>query len=71
MSKYNKLWEYIVDNKKMELTFKEIENVLGFQIDHSFLTFKKELNDYGYRVKRINMKDEKILLERIDVNEAN
>ena len=54
MSKYEPLWKYLKDNKKEEykLTYEEIENILGFPIDHSFLTYKKELNDYGYVVKK-------------------
>lgn len=43
MSKYEPLWDYIKDNNKdsYKLTYKEIENILGFPIDHSFLTYKK------------------------------
>jgi len=45
MSKYEPLWEAI--GKRMEdsftLTYAEIEQILGFPIDHSFLNFKKEL----------------------------
>ena len=45
MSKYRPLWEYIskYDKDKMILTYEEIDDILGFGIDHSFLTFKKEL----------------------------
>ena len=48
MSKYEPLWSHIKDNKKEEykLTYDEINNILGFEIDHSFLTYKK-------RAKRI------------------
>ena len=40
MSKYEPLWIWIKENKKISFTlsFKEIEDVLGFPIDHSFLT---------------------------------
>lgn len=50
MSKYNPLWEYIKEKQKdnFELTYEEIYNILGFEIDHSFLTYKKELLEYGY-----------------------
>ena len=45
MSKYEPLWKYIKDNKKenYKLTYEEIKNILRFEIDHSFLTYKKEL----------------------------
>ena len=44
MSKYDPLWNFIKDNKKEDfsLTFDEIEQILNFPIDHSFLTYKKE-----------------------------
>ena len=50
MSKYEPLWKYIKENNKEEylLSYEEIENILGFAIDHSFLTYKKELLKYGY-----------------------
>ena len=45
MSKYEPLWDYIKENAKEDykLTYEEIRDVLGFEIDHSFLTYKKEL----------------------------
>lgn len=50
MSKHKELWEYIKNGKEnnLTLTFFDIENILGFSIDHSFLKYKKELLDYGY-----------------------
>lgn len=67
MSKYNKLWEYIKENNKdrYELSYKEIKDILGFDIDHSFLTYKKELNNYGYEVSKISMKEKKIIFSKI------
>lgn len=43
--KYSKLWEYIVSSSKKDIVlgFREIENILGFKIDHSFLKVKKNL----------------------------
>ncbi len=54
MSKYVALWEYIQNSEKPELTltFDEIEKIAGVPIDHSFLKYKKELNGYGYEVKK-------------------
>lgn len=59
MSKYEPLWNYIKDNKKdsYKLTYEEFESILGFPIDHSFLTYKKELISYGYEVVKVSMKE--------------
>lgn len=62
MSKYDPLWVYL-ENKGEEdykLTFCEIEKILGFKIDHSFLTYKKESLNYGYSVGKISMKDKTV-----------
>lgn len=63
MSKYNSLWEYIKENDTERLTFSEIQTILGFPIDHSFLNYKKELEEYGYKVKKISMKEQVILFQ--------
>lgn len=67
MSKYNPLWEYIRDNGNddYKLSFDEIKNILGFEIDHSFLTYKKELKNYGYEVTKISMKDKFVTIKKI------
>ena len=65
MSKYKKLWEYIKDNNKEEVTYEEIKGVLGFDIDHSFLTYKKELIEYGYEVTKISMKNKIIFIKKL------
>ena len=66
MSKYNKLWQYISANKKDKyiLSYDEIESILGFSIDHSFLTYKKELINYGYEVSKISIKNKQVIIER-------
>ena len=63
MSKYEPLWNYIKVNKKdsYKLTYGEIEAILGFSIDHSFLTYKNELEKYGYVVSKISLKERNIL----------
>ena len=67
MSKYEPLWNYLKENKKesYKITYEEIKNVLGFEIDHSFLSYKKELKDYGYEVGKISMNELKAGLEKI------
>jgi len=42
----------------------EIEQILGFPIDHAFLTFKKELPAYGYEVGKISMKAQTVAFKR-------
>lgn len=66
MSKYESLWHYVQDwgQDALTLTFEEIANIAGVPIDHSFLRYKKELEDYGYRVKKIYMKEQKVTFER-------
>ena len=68
MSKYEPLWMYIKDNKKEEykLTYEEIRNILGFDIDHSFLKYKKELLEYGYEITKISIKEKYVLIHKIE-----
>lgn len=68
MSKYEPLWEYLRKNNRDNyiLSYEEIRDILGFEIDHSFLTYKKELKDYGHEVGKISMKKRKILFYRMD-----
>ncbi len=63
MSKYEPLWKYLNENNKdnYKLSYREIKNILGFDIDHSFLTYKKELKEYGYEVSKISMKEKTII----------
>lgn len=66
MSKYQPLWEHIqtIDAEKLSLSYEELQSILGFPIDHSFLNYKKELPDYGWNVKKISMKEETVHFER-------
>lgn len=68
MSKYEKLWEYIKNKNQnnLKLTFEEIKNILGFEIDHSFLNYKKELVEFGYEVKRVSMKEKFVEMVKIE-----
>ena len=62
MSKYNSLWEYIgkCGEREITLTYDDIEKICGVPIDHSFLTYKKELSGYGNAVKKISMKNKTV-----------
>lgn len=67
MSKYEPLWLYLNKNNqdRYNLSYEEIKNILGFKLDHSFLTFKKELLEYGYEVKKISLKEKYVIIEKI------
>lgn len=67
MSKYDSLWKYLKENNKenYKLSYEEIKNILGFNIDHSFLTYKKELKEYGYEVSKISIKEKMIDFKKI------
>jgi len=67
MSKYEKLWNYLKMNEKdsYQLSYDEIEDILGFFIDHSFLTYKKEVLEYGYCVDKISLKNKYIVFKKI------
>lgn len=68
MSKYDPLWRNITENgdERFQMTFSEIEQILGFPVDHSFLSFKKELSVYGYQVEKISMKQQTVFFERLE-----
>ena len=67
MSKYDPLWKYIQANgsDSFKLTYAEIEEIAGLPIDHSFLMYKKELLEYGYKVGKISMKEKTVAFEKI------
>ena len=68
MSKYDSLWKYVQSNRNQsfKLTFKEIQDVVGVPIDHSFLKYQKELIEYGYEVGKISMKEQTVTFNKID-----
>lgn len=52
-------------NNKRLLTYEEIKRILEFDIDHSFLTYKKEAKEYGYEVGKISMKEKTVIFHKI------
>ena len=66
MSKYDALWAWIKENgtDSFQLTFAEIEQIAGLPIDHSFLTYKKELMDYVYQVGKASMKEQTVFFQK-------
>lgn len=67
MSKYDPLWEHIQKDgiPQLQLTFDEIHQIAGVEIDHSFLNYKKELLGYGYEVGKISMKAKTVLFHKL------
>lgn len=68
MSKYEALWKYLQNSEEqlVKLSFAQIQGILGFEIDHSFLNYKKELVQYGYQVGKISLKEKTVIFNRID-----
>lgn len=68
MSKYEPLWKWIALNgtDSFKLTYDEIEKIAGVPIDHSFLTYKKELFEYGFAVGKISMKEKTVAFEKLN-----
>lgn len=67
MSKFNLLWEYIKKSNysELKLTFDNIKNIAGINIDHSFFNYKKELLQYGYQVEKISLKEKTVLFKKL------
>ena len=67
MSKYEPLWNYLREQNQesYKLSYEEIKKILGFELDHSFLTYKKESREYGYEVGRISMKERTVSFSKI------
>lgn len=67
MRKYDALWAWIQGNgtDSFKLTFAEIEQIAGLPIDHSFLTCKKELKEYGYQVVKISIKTQTVAFRKL------
>lgn len=68
MSKYDKLWQYIGSQKDDELSlgFDQIQQITGLPIAHSFLSFKKELEAYGFKVGKISLKNKTISFQKLN-----
>jgi hypothetical protein len=66
MSKYDPLWQRLQANgsETLKLTFEEIKTILGFDIDHSFLIYKKEGAQFGYQAGKISMKEKYIIFNK-------
>lgn len=48
----------------LTLSFAEIGEIAGVPLDHAFLRYKKELAEFGWEVRRISMKEQKVTFEK-------
>ena len=66
MSKYELLWNYVKEHNQDEykLSFDEVKKITGFEFDHAFLSFKKELPSYGYEFKKLSLKEKWVMIVR-------
>lgn len=71
MSKYSLLWTKISelltekDTDDLTLSFNEIEKIGNVNIDHSFLKFKSELENFNCKVDKISLKNKKITFKKL------
>jgi hypothetical protein len=68
MSKYDPLWKHFQANGSdvLKLSFEDVQKILGFPIDHSFLTYKKEEGQFGYKAGKISLKDKHITFNKLE-----
>lgn len=71
MSRYDALWAWIAQNgtDRFTLSFADIERIVGFPLNHAFLSCKKELLAMGWKVVKISMKEQTVLFERLPPND--
>lgn len=67
MSKYEPLWNWLKENDRddYKLSYEEMKESMGVELDHSFLNYKKEAKEYGYEVGKISMKEKTVLFHKI------
>lgn len=67
MSKYEPLWNWLRENDRddYKLSYGQMKDIMGFELDHSFLKYKKEAEEYGYEVGKISMKEKTVLFHKI------
>jgi hypothetical protein len=67
MSKYERLWKYLQSGASpvVKLSFEKIKSIVGFDIDHSFLTYKKEAALFGYQAGKISLKEKSVIFKRL------
>lgn len=69
MDKYNLLWKYLIEyfkenNNSLTLSFDEINKIASIPLDHSFLKYKKELEQYNIKVDKISLKNKHVIFKK-------
>lgn len=69
LSKYEPLWRFLSGDGSgcIQFSFERTEEILGFSLDHSFLRYKQEAEQYGYCVEKISLKEKWVHFVRIAV----
>ena len=67
LSKYEPLWRFLSGDGSgcIQFSFERIDEILGFPLDHSFLNYKQEAEQFGYRVEKISLKEKWVRFVRI------
>ena len=67
MSKYSPLWQFLKNegNETYQLSFEEIKEILGFEINHSFFNQNKEAKDFGFEIEKISLKQKTVKIRKI------
>ncbi|MBO6303123.1 MAG: hypothetical protein J6N15_11875 [Ruminiclostridium sp.] len=57
MSKYRKLWYYLEDNclGTETLSFSDIYMICGGEVNSEFMDCRRECEDFGFSIQRIDM----------------
>lgn len=65
---YSPLWDYVRNSEKFPLilTFAQIQDIIGCPLQHSFLSEKKKLLEYGCSVVKISMKEKYVVFNVSD-----
>ncbi len=69
MDKYNLLWKYLIEyfkenNNNLTLSFADINKIASIPLDHSFLKYKKELEQYNIKVDKISLKNKYVIFKK-------
>lgn len=69
MDKYNLLWKYLIEyfkenNNSLTLSFADINKIASIPLDHSFLKYKKELEQHNIKVDKISLKNKYVIFKK-------
>ncbi len=63
---YSNLWNYLKKNclGNEVLTFEEIYNITGSHVDYEFMEHKREGEQYGISIMKVDLNKRKVLFSR-------